>query len=135
MYILFNNIIDKLKVEGLNLHIFFCHFECLFYVYLFFFSWITQILGYLYHIFQNFNFLDLLNCFVNIQTYFTKLPATVYNSPSLLLTINPFDEFLQCIDLHLDAWLSEGVIILNPVQEFGGAPETVCLDGIQSFLG
>ena len=35
---------------------------------LLFSPWITKILGYLYHIFQNFNFLDLLNCFVNIQT-------------------------------------------------------------------
>lgn len=51
------------------------------------------------------------------------------------LTIDSLDELLQRADLHLYAGLSERVVILYPVQQLRGAPETVRLDRVQRLLG
>ena len=44
-----------------------------------------------------------------------------------LLTVDATDEFLEWVDAFLNSRLSEGVIILNAVEQLGEAPETVSL--------
>lgn len=43
-------------------------------------------------------------------------------------TVDALDEFPESVDLHLDARLGEGVVVLNAIQESRGAPEAVGLN-------
>lgn len=43
-------------------------------------------------------------------------------------TVDALDEFPESVDLHLDARLGKGVVVLNAIQESRGAPEAVGLN-------
>jgi len=54
---------------------------------------------------------------------------------TFILTVNTFSKFLESVDFDLDAWLSKRVVVLDSVEQFGGAPERVRLDHVERLLG
>jgi hypothetical protein len=53
---------------------------------------------------------------------------------TILPTVNAFDKFPESVDLHLDAGLGEGVVVLNAVQQARRAPKTVRLHDAPRLL-
>ena len=54
---------------------------------------------------------------------------------TFILTVNTFSKFLESVDFDLYAWLSKRVVVLDSIEQFGGAPERVCLDYVERLLG